>query len=243
MSRLFRDTLLTYHSRWLGVFLSVSSFNNVGMSLLDLSMMPFRTSYTTLLTSAFLTLAGNTTFPIVLRVLLWSTLRLLPANEYFKEWRETLTFILKYPRRVYTHLFPSQHTWMLVGVLVLINGSEWIALEVLDKDNPVLEVLPSSIRWLDGFFQTTMTRTSGFAVFSISSLRIGIQALYLAMMFISAYPTIMAMRSSNVYEERSLGIHAHEFDERRRNADENNGLLTESGTSENAVSFEYFGTY
>jgi Trk-type K+ transport system membrane component len=150
------------------------------MSLLDLSMMPFQTSYIALLTCAFLTLAGNTAFPIVLRMLLWSALKLLPANVYFKQRRETLRFILKYPRRVYTHLFPSQHTWMLVGVLILINGSEWIALEVLDKDNPVLETLPSSIRWLDGFFQTTMTRTSGFAVFSISSLRIGIQALYLA---------------------------------------------------------------
>lgn len=109
----------------------------------------------------------------------------------------------------------------------MISGLEFIALEVLDKDNPVLEVLPKNIRWLDGFFQTAMTRTSGFAVFSISSLRIGIQALYLAMMFVSAYPIVIAMRSSNVYEERSLGIYTHKTE--ARNA--NNALLGDSGTS------------
>jgi Trk-type K+ transport system membrane component len=118
-----------------------------------------------------------------------------------------------------------------VGVLISITVAELILLEVLDKDNLVFEKLPAHIRWLDGFFQTIMTRTSGFAVFSISSLRIGIQALYLPMMFISAYPTIMAMRSSNVSEERPLGIQSYEMDDLSRNADENNGILTKPGTS------------
>ena len=43
---------------------------------------------------------------------------------------------------------------------------------------------------------------------SIPGLRIGLLILYVIMMYISAYPVLITMRSSNVYEERSLGIYA-----------------------------------
>lgn len=43
---------------------------------------------------------------------------------------------------------------------------------------------------------------------SISSLQIGVQVLYVIMMYISVYPVVITMRNSNVYEERSLGIYA-----------------------------------
>jgi Trk-type K+ transport system membrane component len=39
-------------------------------------------------------------------------------------------------------------------------------------------------------------------------LRIGLQVLYVLMMYISVYPVVITMRNSNVYEERSLGIYA-----------------------------------
>ncbi|TVY35339.1 Potassium transport protein [Lachnellula subtilissima] len=81
----------------------------------------------------------------------------------------------------------------------------------LNKNNPALDTLPPHIQFLDAYFQTVVTRTAGFDVIPISSLRIGMQALYLAMMFVSVYPVVFAMRSSNVYEERSLGIYANEL--------------------------------
>lgn len=37
---------------------------------------------------------------------------------------------------------------------------------------------------------------------------IGLQILYVIMMYISVYPVVITMRHSNVYEERSLGIYA-----------------------------------
>jgi Trk-type K+ transport system membrane component len=95
--------------------------------------------------------------------------------------------------------------------LVLINGLEGFAFHFLNRSNPVLDTLPRHIQFLDAYFQTVVTRSARFDVISISSLRIGIQALYLAMMFVSAYPIVLTMRSSNVYEERSLGIYAHEL--------------------------------
>jgi Trk-type K+ transport system membrane component len=53
-------------------------------------------------------------------------------------------------------------------------------------------------------------RSGGFTVVSISSLRIGTQVLYTIMMYISAFPVAMTIRTTNVYEERSLGIYAED---------------------------------
>lgn len=42
----------------------------------------------------------------------------------------------------------------------------------------------------------------------LPSVYIGLQVLYVMMMYISVYPVVITMRHSNVYEERSLGIYA-----------------------------------
>lgn len=63
-------------------------------------------------------------------------------------------------------------------------------------------------RILDGLFQALCVRNGGFYVVPISSLQVGLQVLYVVMMYISVYPVVITMRNSNVYEERSLGIYA-----------------------------------
>ena len=68
--------------------------------------------------------------------------------------------------------------------------------------------LPSGTRALGGLFQALTVRSGGFYVVSIAGLRIGLLILYVIMMYISAYPVLITMRNSNVYEERSLGIYA-----------------------------------
>ena len=44
-------------------------------------------------------------------------------------------------------------------------------------------------------------------VIEIPTLYIGVQVIYVVMMYISVYPVVISMRHSNVYEERSLGIY------------------------------------
>jgi Trk-type K+ transport system membrane component len=53
-------------------------------------------------------------------------------------------------------------------------------------------------------------RSGGFYVVTIASLRSGLLVLYVLMMYVSVYPVAITMRSSNTYEERSLGIYAEE---------------------------------
>src|SRR6202012_6096769 len=53
---------------WVGAFNAVSTFNNSSMSLLDANMTAFGTSVFMLLSMSLLILAGNTCYPVVLRL-------------------------------------------------------------------------------------------------------------------------------------------------------------------------------
>ncbi|EQB56524.1 hypothetical protein CGLO_03467 [Colletotrichum gloeosporioides Cg-14] len=196
---------------WAGIFFAISAFNNSGMSLLDANVVPFQQAYFVLITMGLLILAGNTAYPLFLRLIFWSALkvlRLTTAEGACVELKSTLEFILKYPRRVYTNLFPSRPTWWLFFMVVLINGIDWVAFEVLNIGNPVIEAIPVGARVLDGLFQALAVRSGGFYLIPISSAYPGLQVLYVIMMYISVYPVVITMRHSNVYEERSLGIYA-----------------------------------
>ena len=79
-----------------------------------------------------LILAGNTCYLVFLRLIIWSLWKLIPDNEKFSEDKTTLRFLLDHPRRCYTNLFPSRHTWWLLTTLVVLNGTDWAAFEVLN---------------------------------------------------------------------------------------------------------------
>lgn len=118
-----------------------------------------------------------------------------------------MNFILDHPRRVYTNLFPSAQTWWLVSSLVLLNGVDWVAFEILNIGNPTTEAIKPRFRVLDGLFQAFAVRAGGFYVVNISGLRSGLLVLYVLMMYISAFPVALTIRNTNIYEERSLGIY------------------------------------
>jgi Trk-type K+ transport system membrane component len=141
---------------WLGVFNGVSAFNNSGMSLLDANLIPYQGAYYVLVTMGLLILAGNTAYPIFLRFVLWALLKILnalPAGPLVIEWRVTIEYILRHPRRVYTNLFPMQHTWWLAFMVVMLNGIDWAAFELLNIGNPVVSAIPPGPRLMDGLFQ------------------------------------------------------------------------------------------
>jgi Trk-type K+ transport system membrane component len=134
--------------------------------------------------------------------------KVYPSDDQYADYKATLRFILAYPRRVYTNLFPSAPTWWLLFMLVVLNGVDWAAFELLNIGNAATSVIPTRFRVLDGLFQALAVRSGGFYIISITSLRIGLQVLYVIMMYISVFPVVITMRHSNVYEERSLGIYA-----------------------------------
>ena len=200
---------------WVGAFNAISAFNNSGMSLLDANMTAYQTAYYLLITMSLLILAGNTCFPIFLRLIIWTMWKTISSEQYFpgEGWSErakTLRFLLDHPRRCYTNLFPSQHTWWLLAAIFILNGTDWAAFEILNIGNEQLASIPANVRVIDGLFQAFAVRSGGFYVVSITSLRISLQVLYVVMMYISVYPVVITMRNSNVYEERSLGIYSED---------------------------------
>lgn len=145
---------------WNGIFNGASAFNNSGMSVLDANMIPYGSSYFVLIVMGAMILAGNTAYPVFLRFWLWGILKLLNLLTYessYQNLKETLEYILKYPRRVYTNLFPSRATWWLLFMLFVLNGTDWVAFEVLNFGNPKLEYISPGSRTIDGLFQAIGT--------------------------------------------------------------------------------------
>ena len=141
---------------WLGIFNGASAFNNSGMSLLDANMIPFENAHFVIITMGLMILAGNTAYPVFLRFIFWAMLNILhwsTGDDQFSETKETIAFILQYPRRVYTNLFPARPTWWLFFMIVLLNCIDWVAFEVLNLKNPVVNEIPMGSRILDGLFQ------------------------------------------------------------------------------------------
>ena len=195
---------------WWGFFTAASAFNDLGFTLTNDSMIEFQTAVFPLLLMTFLIVIGNTGFPCMLRFCIWVTSKLVPVGSGV--WEE-LRFLLDHPRRCFTLLFPSRATWWLFTILIILNGVDLIFFIILDLNDPVVTALSPGIRFIDGLFQASSTRTAGFAVVNLAQLHPAIQVSYLIMMYISAFPIAISMRRTNVYEEKSLGIYGTKSEE------------------------------
>jgi len=189
---------------WFWAFNVVSAYSNSGMSLIDTSMIQMADAYLMLIPLMFLILAGNTAFPIFFRFFIWSFSKMVSEKS---QTYETLRFLLDHPRRCFVYLFPSTETRWLLGVLIILNVTDWVAFLVLDIGNPAIEAIPVGQRIFDGLFQATAVRAAGFQVVGLLGLAPAVLVLYVTMMYVSAYPVALSVRSTNVYEERSLGIY------------------------------------
>ncbi|RYP34167.1 hypothetical protein DL767_004394 [Monosporascus sp. MG133] len=96
---------------------------------------------------------------------------------------------------------------MVAFMLFVLNGTDWIAFEVLNLGSAFLGQTSLGTSVIDGLFQALAVRSRGFYVVLIPTMFIGMQVLYAIMMYVSVYAVVVAMRHSNVYKERSLGIY------------------------------------
>ncbi|KAI5778151.1 cation transport protein-domain-containing protein [Geopyxis carbonaria] len=189
---------------WWAIYTSMTTFNDVGFTLTPDSFISFQQAAFTLLFCAVLIVAGNTGFPLFLRLFIWIAFKLCP--DAYINTQDSLHFLLDHPRRCFTLLFPSRPTWWLFGILIFLNIADTILFLVLDLQTPVVESIPVGHRIVNALFQAVSTRTSGTASVPIGSLHPGIQVSYLVMMYISVLPLAISIRRTNVYEDLSLGV-------------------------------------
>lgn len=178
--------------------------DNLGFTLTPDSMITFQDATFPLIVMSFLAYAGNTFYPCLLRFIIWTMSKLSPRHSSLQA---PLSFLLKHPRRCYTLLFPSKPTWVLFGILFIMNVVDIILIIVLDLHNPAVNNLPPGPRLLAAIFQAASARHTGSAVFNLANVNPAVQFSLLVMMYIAIYPIAISVRASNTYEERALGIY------------------------------------
>lgn len=188
--------------------------NNLGFTLTPDSMISFRDATWPMLVMTFLAFAGNTCYPVLLRLCLWLMSKVLPRSSPSQK---PLQFLLDHPRRCCTLLFPSRPTWVLFGIVVLLNFIDTLLMIVLDLDTPEVSSLPLGPRILAALFQAASSRHTGTATFNLANVNPAVQFSLLIMMYIAVFPIAISIRASNTYEERSLGVYwsETEYDESR----------------------------
>ncbi|KAI5840287.1 cation transport protein-domain-containing protein [Morchella snyderi] len=178
---------------WAGAFLSISAFNNSGMSLIDSNMAPFQRSYFVLLVMTALILLGNTIFPILLRGILRVLERVAPKTENWEDMRDGLEILASEKARMLCpYLFSGSQLAWLGGTIIIFNGIDWAVFGISSVTNPAFKDFSVPVRVVDGLFQALAVRSGGFGVVDIPSLKICVQITYLVMMYISSFPICVA---------------------------------------------------
>lgn len=128
---------------WSGIFLCISSFNNAGMTLLDAGIAAFAGDAFVLTIVTLLSLAGNAAYPAFIRLTVYFTkfvIKYVVDEDDLAIWEEAFDFILKYPRRLYTMMFPAKANWVFIGIFSSIAIIDWVLLVVLSIGNSVLGI-------------------------------------------------------------------------------------------------------
>ena len=178
--------------------------DNLGFTLTPDSMIHFKDATWPLIVMTFLAFAGNTLYPVFLRMGLWILYQCVPEGSRTKE---TLQFILDHPRRCYTLLFPSTTTWVLGGIIFTLNAIDIILIITLDLNNPSVNDLPMGPRVLSAMYLAASARHTGTTTLNLAEVNPGVQFSLLVMMYIAILPIAISIRTSNTYEERTLGIY------------------------------------
>ncbi|KAJ3027061.1 low affinity potassium transporter, partial [Rhizophlyctis rosea] len=187
---------------WFSAWMAVSGFNQVGITLLDAGPAPFGNAVGFLTVLCFLILCGNTAFPIFLRWWIWGL-------ERWYLWRGDVNrgrvyhYLLKYPRRCFTHLFDRRQTYLLLGALIILNLLQFGCSLGLDFSDPAFE----GVSRFAHFFQSIATRNGGFQIVSFANLHPAMLWIYIIMMYLSStYPVNIAIRSTaqTSYNSRDL---------------------------------------
>lgn len=180
---------------WFSLFQIASAFNNCGFSLLPDSLMQIATSSWPLTCFALMVLLGNTAYPIAFRAILRGLYKLYTFMGFPDS--EAFSFVLQNPRTYMTHLFPSYHTWLLVWALLGMTALQTVLLAIFSNNNPAFDGLSSGETFANMLFQSISVRTAGINTINIAQLNTSALILMIIMMYVSAYPVTILLRSSN----------------------------------------------
>jgi len=188
---------------WWAFYSAQTMVDNLGFTLTPDSMISFRDAKFPMVLMSFLAFAGNTLYPVFLRLVIWLMSKITPKHS---PTQEPLAFLLEHPRRCYTLLFPSRPTWILFAIIFTLNFVDILLIIILDLHNPEVASLPLAARIPAAIFQAASARHTGTSTFNLANVNPAVQLSLLIMMYIAIFPIALSIRVSNTYEEKSLGI-------------------------------------
>eukprot|EP00667_Euglena_gracilis_P002669 EG_transcript_2675 len=186
---------------WFAWFLVNSAWCNCGFTPFYDNLVMFRTDHMVLLVTSLLILLGNTTYPVLLRFVVYCLHRLYPKYTPYK-------FLLQYPRRCCTHLFQGIHTKVLllfVAVFTIVQYATIMGFQFNDS----FADMPPVARSLCSWFQAVSTRTGGFNAVDMALLAPAIQLIQAILMYVSSYPLISGLGA--ISEEKRQNVVMEEF--------------------------------
>lgn len=189
-----------YSDFWFSTFYVINGFLNSGFSLLPDSLISLDTFFTPLLIQMILILAGNTAFPIALRIIF----AILRFGIFPKDL--ALELIWKKSRSVYTHLFNSYDTFKLVASLIFLNIAQWGLALSIDWDGPIYYGFTPFQKVYNAVFQSVSNRICGFTSLDLTQASLSVLILYIGCMYVSVFPIALSVRGSKV-----AGPVRHEF--------------------------------
>ncbi|KAI9932406.1 hypothetical protein MW887_009919 [Aspergillus wentii] len=129
--------------------------------------------------------------------------------------------------------FACNPTWILFGIILLLNAVDVLLIVVLDLNNPAVNNLPGGPRVLAAIFQAASSRHTGTSTFNLADVNPAVQFSLLVMMYVAIFPIAISIRASNTYEERTLGVFSKDSD-----PDEKNGSKYVISHVRNQLSFD-----
>lgn len=175
-------------------FTTISAFNNVGFVLQRDGFASLNDQPLILFVTGMLVLHGNVLYPACLRWIIVGTSASSPRDSNRKVY---FRYLLLHGRKLYSNLFSSQATWLLVATqLALISLQVGVTLIVSHNDKSFSHRAPAA-RLDIAAFQAVNTRHAGIAAVNLASLHGGTLVMQMAMMWLAPVPVVAALRSSH----------------------------------------------
>ncbi|KAL0220266.1 hypothetical protein RCL1_000120 [Eukaryota sp. TZLM3-RCL] len=172
---------------WFTFFLTISSFNNAGLTLLNASLAPFYNVPFVLIPVVIAIFAGQTGFPILLHTIISFPMK-RPGFVHIQK------LLKKSGREFYTHLFSPLETYWLGFWWLSFFIVQFTLLLVLDYPRFPGEFFT---KILNIYFLTVATRTAGFATFDLSILSPASWTVMALLMILAPTPFIFLLRKTS----------------------------------------------
>ncbi|KAK4269741.1 hypothetical protein QN277_022858 [Acacia crassicarpa] len=143
---------------------------------------------------------GNTLYAPFLRLVIWVLDKVMKREEF--------GYIQKNYKEIgFDHLLSGVHCWLLVATVLGFNLIQFVLFCCLEWNSENMEGLNTYQKLIASLFQITNARYAGQAVFDLSALSSAILVLFVVMMYLPPYTTILPINddtNEKKKEEKSL---------------------------------------